>query len=126
MPCACFLTKVLQCCEDVRVRPAPPSRLGQYLPTVRGETRMPSFSESSSATRSSPQVMFSLTIRAMSWRMSLGSGGRPPRDFQRQYSLKALRCQRTKVLGVTTMSASFRSEERRGGKERRSQRSEEP
>jgi hypothetical protein len=39
-----------------------------------------------SATRSSPQVMFSFTMRAMSWRISFGSAGRPPRDFQRQYS----------------------------------------
>ncbi len=92
--------------------PGPSGCVGQYLRTVRGETRMPSFSQSSSATRSSPQVMFSLTIRAMSWRMSLGSGGRPPRDFQRQYSLKALRCRRTKVAGVTMASASFQSKSR--------------
>jgi hypothetical protein len=39
---------------------------------------MPSFKDSSSAMRSSPQVMFSLTMRAMSWRISLGSAGRPP------------------------------------------------
>src|ERR1035438_279477 len=39
---------------------------GQYVPTVRGETRMPSFRASSSATRPCPQVGFSSTIRAIS------------------------------------------------------------
>src|ERR1700751_4593083 len=66
---------------------------------------MPSFKESSFATRSSPQVTFSLTIRAMSCRISFGTGGRPPRDFQRQYHLNPLRCQRRKVLVLTTTSA---------------------
>ena len=59
--------------------------------------------------RSSPQVTFSLTMRTISCWISLGSGGRPPRDFQRQYRLKALRCQRTKVAGVATVSALFQS-----------------
>ena len=36
-------------------------------------------------------------MRAISWRISLGSGGRPPRDFQRQYSLKLFRCQRIRT-----------------------------
>ena len=63
---------------------AVPGGCGQYLRTVRGETSIPSFKQSSSAMRSSPQVTFSLTIRAMSWRICFGSGGRPPRDFQRQ------------------------------------------
>src|SRR5664279_2676651 len=103
---------VLQCCDEVRLRSGPSSGFGQYLRTVRGETKMPSFSESSSATRSSPQVTFSLTMRAISWRMSFGSGGRPPRDFQRQYNLKVLRCQRMKVVGVTTVSASFQAKSR--------------
>src|SRR5208337_4994775 len=85
--------------EEVRLCQVPSGCRGQYLRTVRGETRMPSLRESSSATRSSPQVMFSLTMRAMIWRMSLGSAGRPPRDFQRQYRLKPLRCQRTNVPG---------------------------
>ena len=73
---------------------------------------MPSFKESSFATRSSPQVTFSLTIRAMSCRISFGSGGRPPRDFQHQYHLNPLRCQRMKVLVLTTTSAAGQSNRR--------------
>ena len=88
------------------------TRLGQYFRTVRGETQRPNFNESSAAMRSSPQVTFSFTIRAMSWRISFGSAGRPPRDFQRQYNLKPLRCQRMNVSGVTTASASFQSKKR--------------
>jgi hypothetical protein len=76
------------------------------------DERSPVLRGGPSATRSSPQVMFSLTMRAMSRRMSWGSAGRPPRDFQRQYSLKASRCQRTKVRGVTMASASFQSKSR--------------
>ena len=51
---------------------------------------MPNFNESSEAIRSSPQVTFSFTILAMSWRISLGRAGRPPRDFQCQLELEAL------------------------------------
>jgi hypothetical protein len=61
---------------------------------------------------SSPQVTFSLTIRAMSCRISFGSGGLPPRDFQRQYNLKPLRCQRMKILALTTTSAACQSNRR--------------
>jgi hypothetical protein len=61
-----------------------PESLGQYFRTVRGETQILSFKDSSSAMRSSPQVTFSSTIRAISWRISFGSAGRPPRDFLRQ------------------------------------------
>ena len=59
------------------MRPAPFKCSGQYLRMVRGETQMPNFNDSSSATRSSPQVTFSRTMRAISWRRSLGSVGHP-------------------------------------------------
>src|ERR1700730_6208480 len=36
---------------------------------------MPNFNESSEAIRSSPQVTFSFTILAMSWRISVGRAG---------------------------------------------------
>jgi hypothetical protein len=62
--------------------------------------------------RSSPQVTFSLTIRAISCRISCGSCGRRPRDFQRQYHLKPLRCQRRKVFVFTTTSAACQSNKR--------------
>ena len=50
--------------------PALPGCLDQYFRTVRGETHMLNFNESSWAIRSSPQVMFSSTIPAMSRRIS--------------------------------------------------------
>jgi hypothetical protein len=51
---------------------------------------MPNFNESSAASRSSPQVTFSFTIRAMSRRISFARAGRPPRDFQAPIELEAV------------------------------------
>jgi len=82
----------------------------RYLPTVRGETRMPNFSDSSLAIRSSPHVGFSRAIRNTKSRRSFGSGGRPPlRDFHRQKILTAVRCHPTKVSGFTITNASRQS-----------------
>ena len=78
----------------------------RYLPTVRGETRMPNFSDSSLAIRSSPHVGFSRAIRYTKSRRSFGSGGRPRlRDFHRQNILNAFRCHPTKVSGFTITNA---------------------
>ena len=85
------------------------ARLGacwRYFPTVRGDTRMPSFSFSSSAMRSSPQVAFSAAISRISRRRSLGSSGLPVGlDFHRQKKRNPLRCQRVKVSAFTFTSA---------------------
>src|SRR5215472_18291091 len=71
--------------------------LRRYLPTVRGETRMVSFSFNSLAIRSSPQVRFSAAISRISLRRSLGIPGLPgSRDFQRQRRRNPMRCQRMK------------------------------
>src|ERR1700689_529142 len=78
----------------------------RYLPMVRGETRMPNFSDSSSAIRSSPHVGFSRTIRDINSRRSFGSGGRPGLcDFHRQNILNAVRCHPMKVADFTITSA---------------------
>jgi hypothetical protein len=62
---------------------------------------MPSLSKSSAAMRSSPHVRFALAIAAISCCTSAGMRGRPSgRDFQRQNSRKASRCQRTSVSGL--------------------------
>ena len=47
------------------------------VPTVRGETRMPSFRFSSLAIRSSPQVTFATAISRISLRKPFGKGGLP-------------------------------------------------
>src|SRR5262249_60089487 len=87
MAFAWFRTKVVQRCPDTYL--GPESRLGQYFFTVRGDTRIPSFSDSSSATRSCPQVGLLLAISTIKRRMSFGNGGLPPRDFQCQTRRKA-------------------------------------
>ena len=53
---------------------------------MRGETVSPSFSRSSSAIRSSPQVGFARAMATISRCRSAGIGGRPGRDFHRQKS----------------------------------------
>src|SRR5262249_41969983 len=108
---AWFLMKVFQRCPDTRLGPESKS-LGQYFLTVRGDTRIPSLSESSSATRSCPQVGLLVAISAISRRMSFGSRGLPARDRQLQNSLKPLRCQRIRVSGLTITRASFQSNSR--------------
>src|SRR5215469_1831291 len=79
-------TKVSQRCLGSGVRAGRPLR--RYFATVRGETRIPSFSFNSLAMRSSPQVGFSLAnSRINPWRF-FGKGGRPgDLDFQRQKTL---------------------------------------
>ncbi len=74
----------------------------KYLPTVRGETRIPNFSDSSFAILCSPHVGFSRAIWPISSRRFFGSAGRPGlRDFHRQNILNAVRCHPTKVSGFT-------------------------
>src|SRR5215813_3314218 len=86
-------TNVAQCWDEVLLaRPSSISH-GQYLRTVRGDTSIPSFRYSSAATRICPQVGFSRAIRTINSRISRGRDGLPGRDFQRQKSLKPLRCQ---------------------------------
>jgi hypothetical protein len=80
---------------------------GRYARTVRGETKIPNFAESSAAMRSSPQVGFSRTMRTISWRRASGIRGLPNRDFHRQNSLNPLRCQPMRVSGLTIIRAAF-------------------
>src|ERR1700739_1641371 len=64
-----------------------------YFLTVRGESRIWSLSQSSSAIRSSPQVRFSAAIRRIKHRTSADTAGRPTGfDFQRQKRRNAARC----------------------------------
>jgi hypothetical protein len=70
---------------------------------------MPSFTDSSAATRACPQVGFSSDIRMMSLRIFSGRRGRPTRDFQFQNSWKPLRCQPMSVSGLTITKALFQS-----------------
>jgi hypothetical protein len=66
------------------LKPRDGRRRRRYRPTVRGDTVSPSFSRSSSAIRSSPQVGFARAMVTISRRRSGGIGGRPGRDVQRQ------------------------------------------
>ena len=70
---------------------------------------MPSLSSNSLAMRSSPQIGLLRAISRISRQSSIGTGGRPGRDFQRQNRRKPWRCQRTKVWGLITTSACFQS-----------------
>ena len=81
-------TNVRQCCEDVLLPPLGSICCGQYARTVRGETKIPNFTDSSAAMRSSPQVGFSCTMRTITWRRFSGIRGLPNRDLHRQNSLK--------------------------------------
>jgi len=84
-----------------------------YLRTVRGDTMTPSFSFSSLAIRSSPQVGLPLFISMINRRRLACSGGRPRRrDFQRHQVRNAARCHRTKVSGLTMASAERQSKHR--------------
>jgi len=58
-----------------------PAGFGMYFLTVRGETRIPNFTSSSLAMRSSHHSGVSLAMRPMSCRSSSGIGGRPGRDL---------------------------------------------
>lgn len=61
----------------------PSDPFGMYLPTVRGETRIPSLTSSSFAIRSSPHTGFSEAILQISARSSAGIGGRPSLHLNR-------------------------------------------
>jgi hypothetical protein len=75
MALAWLRTNVRHCCEDVLLPPLGSLSCGQYARTVRGETKIPSFTDSSAAMRSSPQVGFSYTMRTINRK---GFAGNPP------------------------------------------------
>src|SRR5262245_58922724 len=78
---AWFRTNVLHACVPRRGLSRHDS---MYRLTVRGETRIPSFTRSSAAIRSSPHVRLATAIVLISRCRSAGIGGRPgARDFQR-------------------------------------------
>jgi hypothetical protein len=80
--------------------------LSKYFLTVRGETRIPSLSFSSSTIRSSPQVGLSCAIPRISSRRFCGSRGRPRfLDFHLQNIRNAVRCYLRNVLGLTMTKA---------------------
>ena len=84
-----------------------------YFLTVRGETRIWSLSQSSSAIRSSPQVRFSEAIRRIKCRTAADIGGRPTGfDFQHQNRRNAVRCQLINVAGLTITKALRQSKKR--------------
>jgi hypothetical protein len=89
----------------LRARPAlVPLPAGMYLRTVRGETRIPSFTSSSEAMRSSPHERFAAAMSAINRRRSADNWGRPRgNDFHRQNSRKPFRCHRMSVSGLTTL-----------------------
>jgi len=78
----------------------------RYLRTVRGDTAMRNFRDSSFAIRASPQVGFSRSIFRISSRRFVGSGGRPffP-DFHLQNIRNAVRCHSMNVSRLTMTSA---------------------
>ena len=80
-----------------------------YLRTVRGETRIFSFTSSSLAIRSSPHSGFSCAILRINARNSAGIGGRPALHLPRQKSCHPSRCQRIMVAGQTRTTASRQS-----------------
>lgn len=80
-----------------------------YFLTVRGETRIPNFTNSSLAMRSSPHKGLSVAIRRINWRSSSGIDGRPDRDLYRQNRRHPARCQRTTVSGRTTITQDRQS-----------------
>jgi hypothetical protein len=90
-----------------------PGFLCRYLPTVRGEIRIPSFNLNSFAMRSCPQIGLSAAIFRIKFLMSFGTHCLPLGfDFYRQKSRNPLRCQRTNVSGLTTTSALRQSNRR--------------
>jgi hypothetical protein len=81
-------------------------KTSRYFPTVRGEIRMPSFTDSSSAILSSPQLGFSWAICRTSFRIFFGSAGRPRlRDFHRQNIRNAVRCHLMNVSDLAIAKA---------------------
>jgi len=77
---------------------------------VRSETSKPSI-RSSPWMRGAPQVGFSATMRKINSRTSFGVCLRPSGlrtlEISFQYNRKPVRCHRTTVSGVTTISACF-------------------
>jgi hypothetical protein len=72
-----------------------------------------SFSQSSSAIRSSPQARFSAAMRRIKRLTSADTRGRPTGlDFQRQNRRKAARCQPINVAGLTITNALRQSKKR--------------
>lgn len=84
----------------------PAGGFSMYFRTVRGETRMPNFTNNSLAIRSSPQIGFSRAILRISARNSTGIRGRLARHFHRQNKRHPARCHRMIDFGCTTYSAS--------------------
>ncbi len=78
MPSAWLRRKIFQPCDGGRLL------LAMYFATVVCPTSMPSLS-SSPCIRGAPQSGLAMLMSRMSWRMSAGVSGRPPRgrDFQR-------------------------------------------
>ena len=84
-----------------------------YLATVPGESRICSFSNSSSAMRCSPQLGFSAAKRRIKFLTSTVTRGLPTGcDLQRQKRRNALRCQPIKVAGLTIINAPRQSNQR--------------
>src|SRR4051812_4411593 len=76
---------------------------------IGGESRICSFSNSSSAMRCSPQVGFSAAKRRIKSLTSAVTGGLPTGlDFQRQKRRNAWRCQPIKVAGLTIIINALR------------------
>jgi hypothetical protein len=93
--------------------PRGPGRCLLYLATVRGESRMCSFSNSSSAISCSPQVGCSAAKRRIKSLTSAVTGGLPTGlDLQRQNRRNAWRCQPIKVAGLTISNALRQSNHR--------------
>ncbi len=83
-----------------------------YLPTVRGETRIPNLISNSLAIRSSPHTGFSAAILRIRARSSAGIGGRPSLHLNRQNNRHPARCQRMIVFG-RTITIAFRQSNNR-------------
>ena len=83
-----------------------------YLPTVRGETRIPSFISNSLAIRSSPHPQFSEAILRISALNSAGIGGRPILHLSRQNKRHPAPCQRMIDFG-RTITIAFRQSNKR-------------
>jgi hypothetical protein len=84
-----------------------------YLATVREESRIWSFNNSSSVMRFSPQVGFSAARRPFKSLISVVTRGLSTGlDFQRQKWRNAARCQPIKVAGLTITNALRQSNQR--------------
>ena len=71
---------------------------------MRGDTRIPSFTSSSAAIRSSPHVRFAAAVSAMIVCNPAGTRGRlRDRDLRRRNNWNPFRCQRINVSGLTTV-----------------------